>query len=176
VTDRARSFVTPRTLDRDAAPGINMGAPVWNGAVVDDALKAAIETGATHVRVNFRLDRWASRTDAGFFDATDRIVDAITSQGLEVYGLVSDELAPAHPITSQAFECRHPPAGRRAPTLRGAAYGYGLRLSRGAFAIGRVRRRAFAAVLLGIAAVARRRAGRATRCATLALRVPRRRS
>ena len=50
VTDRARSFATPRALDRDEAPGINMGAPVWNGAVADDARKAAIETGATHVR------------------------------------------------------------------------------------------------------------------------------
>jgi hypothetical protein len=78
--------------------GINMGAPVYDGVVADDAVAAAIGTGAAHVRVNFRLDKWKSPTDTTkvngktFFEAYDGIVDAITSQGIEVYGLLNDEL------------------------------------------------------------------------------------
>lgn len=80
--------------------GINMGAPVWNGDVAKDALLAATGTGAAHVRVNFRLDAWSAPGDLTkvkgktFFEAYDEIVDTITSQGLEVYGLLNDELAP----------------------------------------------------------------------------------
>jgi beta-glucosidase/6-phospho-beta-glucosidase/beta-galactosidase len=57
-----------------------------------------VGTGAAHVRVNFRLDEWKSPTDATkvngktFFEAYDGITEAITSQGLEVYGLLNDEL------------------------------------------------------------------------------------
>lgn len=78
---------------RAQTAGINMGAPVWNGVVAIDATKAAVSTGAHHVRVNFRLDVWKSPNDPGFIAAYDAIIDGITSQGLEVYGLVSDELS-----------------------------------------------------------------------------------
>lgn len=83
--------------------GINMGAPVWNGVVAVDAMQAAVSTGAPHVRVNFRLDDWKSPSDPGFFAAYDQIIDGITSNGLEVYGLLSDELAPEHDRLSPEF-------------------------------------------------------------------------
>jgi MYXO-CTERM domain-containing protein len=80
-----------------------MGAPVYDGKLDEEALTAVITTGAPHVRVNFRLDRWTSPTDTTkhggytFFEAYDRIVDSIVSQGLEVYGLLNDELAGVRP-------------------------------------------------------------------------------
>lgn len=83
--------------------GINMGVPVYDGKLDEEALAAVITTGATHVRVNFRLDRWTSPTDTTkhggytFFEAYDRIVDAIVSQGLDVYGLLNDELVGVRP-------------------------------------------------------------------------------
>lgn len=89
--------------------GINMGAPVWNGEVAKEAVTAAAGTGAAHVRVNFRLDAWSSPGDPTkvkgktFFEAYDEIIDAITSQGIEVYGLLNDELAPGLG-TGPAFE------------------------------------------------------------------------
>lgn len=92
--------------------GINMGAPVWNGDVAKDAVIAAAGTGAAHVRVNFRLDAWASPGDPTkvkgktFFEAYDEIIDAITSQGVEVYGLLNDELAPGLG-TGAAFEAAY---------------------------------------------------------------------
>jgi hypothetical protein len=90
--------------------GINMGAPVWDGALAKDALAAAVGTGAPHVRVNFRLDEWSSPSDTTkhdgrtFFEAYDEIVDTITKSGLEVYGLLNDEIAPGFAPGSQAFE------------------------------------------------------------------------
>lgn len=92
--------------------GINMGAPVWNGEVSRGALAAATGTGAAHVRVNFRLDAWSAPGDTTkvkgrtFFEAYDEIVDAITSQGLEVYGLLNDELAPGLG-NGEAFEAAY---------------------------------------------------------------------
>ncbi|MDB5214949.1 MAG: hypothetical protein JWO86_2876 [Myxococcaceae bacterium] len=83
---------------RAQTAGINMGAPVYDGVVATDAVTAVIGTGAAHVRVNFRLDQWKSPTDPSkvngktFFEAYDGIIDAITSQGIEVYGLLNDEL------------------------------------------------------------------------------------
>lgn len=79
--------------------GINMGAPVYDGVVATEAMKASVDTGAAHVRVNFRLDEWKSPTakerigGKTFFDAYDEIIDGITSRGAEVYGLLNDELA-----------------------------------------------------------------------------------
>ncbi|MBX3219464.1 MAG: hypothetical protein KF795_03025 [Labilithrix sp.] len=91
--------------------GINMGAPVWEGVAQDEALEAAIATGAAHVRVNFRLDVWSAPGDATrhggktFFEVYDRVVDAIVSRGLEVYGLLNDELvAPGLDLEGPAFE------------------------------------------------------------------------
>jgi hypothetical protein len=78
--------------------GINMGAPVYDGIISMDAVKASVGTGAAHVRVNFRLDKWKSPNDTTkydgktFFEAYDAIIEAIVSQGVEVYGLLNDEL------------------------------------------------------------------------------------
>jgi len=77
--------------------GLNLGAPVWNGVVANDAIAATIATGSPHIRVNFRIDNWSSPSDTTkyggktFFEVYDGIIDAITSQGLEVYGLLNDE-------------------------------------------------------------------------------------
>jgi MYXO-CTERM domain-containing protein len=96
-----------------APVGINMGAPVWNGVVADDARAASLGTGAHWVRVNFRLDRWTSPNDTTkhggrtFFETYDRIVDEIVREGREVYGLVSDELigpSGGSDPTTQAYE------------------------------------------------------------------------
>jgi hypothetical protein len=96
--------------DADAqVAGINLGAPVYDGVVADDALKAVIASGAPHVRVNFRLDRWTSPADATkhggrtFFEAYDAIVDAIVSHGLEVYGLLNDELGSGDAYVANAL-------------------------------------------------------------------------
>jgi len=93
---------------RAQTAGINMGAPVYDGVVATDAVTAAIGTGAAHVRVNFRLDKWKSPADPTkvngktFFEAYDGIIDAITSQGIEVYGLLNDELVSSgEPGTSE---------------------------------------------------------------------------
>lgn len=101
--------LAPRAARAQVA-GLNMGAPVWNGAVAKQALDASLATGASQVRVNFRLDAWSSPDDTTrhdgktFFEAYDAIVDAITSQGREVYGLVSDEIVAGEAPGSQAFE------------------------------------------------------------------------
>lgn len=101
--------LSPRDARAQVA-GLNMGAPVWKGVVAKDALDASLATGATQIRVNFRLDDWSSPDDTTrhggktFFEAYDAIVDAITSQGREVYGLVSDELVAGEVPGSQAFE------------------------------------------------------------------------
>jgi hypothetical protein len=89
--------LAPGSARADVA-GVNMGAPVWGGVVAEGAMNAAVDTGAHWVRVNFRLDAWAAPGDPTqhggrtWFDAYDRIVDGISSQGLEVYGLLNDEL------------------------------------------------------------------------------------
>lgn len=88
-------------LERDACAdvaGINLGAPVWDGVAAEEALQASIATGAHYVRVNFRLDQWSAPGDATlhggktWFQVYDHVVDAITSHGLEVYGLLNDEV------------------------------------------------------------------------------------
>jgi len=91
--------------------GVNLGAPVWKGVIAEDALTATTSSGAHYVRVNFRLDDWASPDDptkiAGktWFEVYDHIVDDISARGLEVYGLLSDELAPGFSdLTGSAFE------------------------------------------------------------------------
>lgn len=90
--------------------GINMGAPVYDGVVATDAVAAAVGTGAAHVRVNFRLDEWKSPGDTTkvngktFFEAYDGIIDAITSQGIEVYGLLNDELVSSGAPGTQELE------------------------------------------------------------------------
>lgn len=48
-----------------------------------------------------------SRATARGTAAAARALDAITSQGLEVYALLNDELAPEHAPTSDAFEDRY---------------------------------------------------------------------
>ncbi len=85
--------------DADAqVAGLNLGAPVWDGAIATDAIQAVVATGTPTVRLNFRLDKWSSPTDTAtyggktFFQAYDQIVDAFVSQGIEVYGLLNDEL------------------------------------------------------------------------------------
>ncbi len=89
-------FTGARDAEAQVA-GLNLGAPVWNGVVANDALSATIATGAPHVRVNFRIDKWSGPNDTTkydgktFFEAYDGIIDSITSSGLEVYGLLSDE-------------------------------------------------------------------------------------
>lgn len=94
----ALSLASPSPAAAEPVAGLNMGAPVWNGVLAKDALAASIATGAPQIRVNFRLDKWSAPSDATkhdgrtFFEAYDVVVDAITSQGLEVYGLLSDEL------------------------------------------------------------------------------------
>ena len=96
VSALAASAVAPNAAAQTA--GINMGAPVYDGIVATDAARASALTGATHVRVNFRLDKWKSPTDTTkvngktFFEAYDEIIETITSQGVEVYGLLNTEL------------------------------------------------------------------------------------
>lgn len=103
--------LAPSSTRADVA-GINLGAPVWHGVPAEGALVATIGTGAHYVRVNFRLDDWSSPTDATlhggetWFEVYDHVVDAIVSQGYEVYGLLNDELTTgfSRPYSSTAFE------------------------------------------------------------------------
>ena len=73
-------------------------------------MSAVLGTAAAHVRVNFRLDKWSSPGDSAkiggktFFEAYDGIVDSITSQGIEVYGLLNDELSSVGGAGTAALE------------------------------------------------------------------------
>ena len=63
-----------------------MGAPVYDGVVATDAVTAAIGTGAAHVRVNFRLDKWKSLKvqhpgDAEVMDQRDRLSASAVRRG-----------------------------------------------------------------------------------------------
>ncbi|HEY8078078.1 MAG TPA: hypothetical protein VIF62_28320 [Labilithrix sp.] len=86
------------TLLALAVAGLNLGAPVWNGAIATDAIQAVVDAAAPTVRLNFRLDQWSSPNDTTkhggktFFEAYDSIVDSFVSQGIEVYGLLNDEV------------------------------------------------------------------------------------
>jgi hypothetical protein len=107
------AIALPLLLARDAGAqvaGLNMGAPVFDGKLHREALDAVIATGAPYVRVNFRLDQWTRPSDSTkhdgytFFEAYDTIVEAITSHGLEVYGLLNDELVPGVGPKDPGFE------------------------------------------------------------------------
>ncbi|MBA2541636.1 MAG: cellulase family glycosylhydrolase, partial [Deltaproteobacteria bacterium] len=85
--------------------GIDAGWVVANGEPVDRV--AVIDTlGVRWVRVNFRLDAWASPADPTphgtegmtWFAAYDRAIDAFIARGYQVYGLINDEaVATDHP-------------------------------------------------------------------------------
>jgi hypothetical protein len=80
------------------------GPSVWNGDVdgaVADARKVEA-TGASWARINVRLDVWSGPEDAtprgpqrlGYFAAYDRIVDELTTHGVQVYVLINSESVP----------------------------------------------------------------------------------
>jgi hypothetical protein len=80
------------------------GPSVYDGSV-DGALAAAkaVEgTGTTWARVNFRLDVWSAPDDAtprgpqmlSWYAAYDRIVDELTTHGVQVYGQIGAESVP----------------------------------------------------------------------------------
>lgn len=83
--------------DRDEAmgaacrPGLNPGAPTWDGQVVlDDGFADALAaTGAASVRLDFRRGSggWDDHTLAQY----DGIVDRLLARGLAVHGLVTYE-------------------------------------------------------------------------------------
>lgn len=71
--------------------GLDGGSLVWNGDVLEERIDAVASTGVRWVRVNFRLDAWASVDDPGWLAAYDAIVDAFRARGIAVYGLINDE-------------------------------------------------------------------------------------
>lgn len=71
--------------------GIDGGAVVWDGAVLEERVDAVASTGARWVRINFRLDAWGDVGEPGWFEAYDQIVDAYRARGIAVYGLINDE-------------------------------------------------------------------------------------
>lgn len=79
--------------------GLDVGH-VTDGGTVHDVADLVDSTGAGWVRINFRLDVWTSPDDATprgpdqltWFAAYDRVVDAYLAKGIEVYGVLNDEL------------------------------------------------------------------------------------
>jgi hypothetical protein len=80
------------------------GPSMWNGdaAAAVSAAQAVEGTGASWARVNARLDVWSAPDDATprgplkltYFQAYDRIVDELTSHGVQVYMLINAESVP----------------------------------------------------------------------------------
>jgi hypothetical protein len=90
---------------RAGAVEIGLSGPSVYGGNVDGALAAAraVEaTGTTWVRLNFRLDLWSAPDDATrrgpqgltWYEAYDRLVDELTTHGVQVYGQVGGESVP----------------------------------------------------------------------------------
>ncbi|MSP60716.1 MAG: hypothetical protein EXR72_10315 [Myxococcales bacterium] len=88
-----------------AATEIGLSGPAVYGGDVASAVAAAkvvAETGTGWARVNFRLDLWSAPDDAtlrgpdklGFYQAYDRIIDALVTRGVRVYALVGGESVP----------------------------------------------------------------------------------
>ena len=88
-----------------AAVEIGLSGPSVENGDVDGAIAAARaveDTGATWARVNFRLDAWDApddRTPRGpqmlsWFAAYDRLVDELTTHGVQVYGQIGAESVP----------------------------------------------------------------------------------
>lgn len=84
---------------------IGLSGPSVEKGDVDGAIAAAraVEaTGATWVRVNFRLDVWDAPDDAtprgpqqlSWFAAYDRLIDELTTHGVQVYGQIGAESVP----------------------------------------------------------------------------------
>ncbi|HEY2743119.1 MAG TPA: glycosyl hydrolase [Polyangia bacterium] len=84
---------------------IGLSGPSIYGGDVNGALaaaKAVEATGTTWARVNFRLDLWSAPGDAtprgpqmlAWFDAYDRLVDELTTHGVQVYGQIGAESVP----------------------------------------------------------------------------------
>jgi hypothetical protein len=101
--------IFPALLVLVAAPAsaveIGLSGPSVQNGDVDGAIAAAraVEaTGTTWVRVNFRLDAWSAPDDAtprgpqqlGWFAAYDRLVDELTTHGVQVYGQIGAESVP----------------------------------------------------------------------------------
>ncbi|MDB4965039.1 MAG: hypothetical protein JWN44_728 [Myxococcales bacterium] len=88
-----------------SAVEVGLSGPSVFGGNVEGALAAAraIEgTGTAWVRVNFRLDVWSAPDDATargpqlltWFAAYDRLVDELTTHGVQVYGEIGAESVP----------------------------------------------------------------------------------
>lgn len=71
--------------------GIDGGAVLWDGVIDEGRFDAVESTGASWVRLNFRLDRWEA-PDEEWLATHDRIVDAYLARGVQVIGLLNDEL------------------------------------------------------------------------------------
>ena len=84
---------------------IGLSGPSIYGGNVDAAVagaKAVEATGTTWARLNFRLDVWSGPDDATrrgpqmltWYEAYDRIVDELTTHGVQVYGQIGTESVP----------------------------------------------------------------------------------
>ncbi|HEX6837806.1 MAG TPA: hypothetical protein VF334_14600, partial [Polyangia bacterium] len=90
---------------RASAVEVGLSGPSIYGGDVDGALAAAraVEaTGTTWARLNFRLDVWSAPDDATrrgpemltWLEAYDRLVDELTTHGVQVYGQIGAESVP----------------------------------------------------------------------------------
>jgi len=90
---------------RASAVEVGLSGPSVESGDVDAALAAAraVEaTGTTWARLNFRLDLWSAPDDATprgpqmltWYQAYDRLVDELTTHGVQVYGQIGAESVP----------------------------------------------------------------------------------
>jgi len=90
---------------RAGAVEVGLSGPSVQSGDVDGAIaaaKAVEATGTTWARLNFRLDVWSAPDDATrrgpqmltWFEAYDRLVDELTSHGVQVYGQIGAESVP----------------------------------------------------------------------------------
>ncbi|MCU1279014.1 MAG: hypothetical protein JWM53_2560, partial [bacterium] len=90
---------------RAGAVEIGLSGPSVYGGNADGAVaaaKAVAATGTTWARVNFRLDVWSAPDDAtkrgpqllSWYEAYDRLVDELTTHGVQVYGQIGAESVP----------------------------------------------------------------------------------
>jgi len=104
-----RIFLATALLLTIATPAraveIGLSGPSIYGGDVDVALagaKAVEATGTTWARLNFRLDVWNGPDDATrrgpqmltWYEAYDRLVDELTTHGVQVYGQIGAESVP----------------------------------------------------------------------------------
>src|SRR6185503_2239806 len=90
---------------RAGAVEVGLSGPSVQSGDVDGAIaaaKAVEATGTTWARLNFRLDVWSAPDDVTrrgpqmltWFEAYDRLVDELTSHGVQVYGQIGAESVP----------------------------------------------------------------------------------